>query len=447
MCVLDQQEKSAKEHLGTVLIVDDEENILASLKRILRRLKCEALTATSGLEGLEILKSHKVDLVISDMRMPQMDGATFLAEVAKHYPKTKRMVLTGFADMESTIKAINEGNVHNYMHKPWADDELKMTIKEFLEEQSIRAENRKLQKIVEEQNEKLKNVNEELEKKVEERTSVLKKAMEMIEQSNAKHRDSFYAIIPIFSNLIELKLSRKRNHTRDIAELSAKIAEKVGLNTDEVKEVYFSALMRNIGKIGLPEGLLSKPYAKMSTEELVQFHKHPVFAEKILLSIEHFTPVAKILRSQNEYFNGIGFPDRVQKEDIHIGARILCLVREFFALQEGYIEERIFTVLTAQEYIRNNSGIKYDPQLVEYFDEVIEGWKKENATEEIISPEELEEGMVLSRDLYSDSGILLLTKDKKLNADMIEKIKHHAQEWTSLKQVPIYEREKQTMAV
>ena len=91
----------------TVLFVDDEKSILSSLRRLFRTSPYKILTANSGAEGLEIFKEKNIDLVISDMRMPQMDGAEFLAEVANKWPDTIRILLTGYSDLESTIAAVN----------------------------------------------------------------------------------------------------------------------------------------------------------------------------------------------------------------------------------------------------------------------------------------------------------------------------------------------------
>ncbi len=93
----------------TILCVDDEKNILNSMKRLLRKQPCKLLTADSGADALLLLKEHKVHMIISDMRMPNMSGAELLEQVATNYPDTYRILLTGFADMESTVAAVNKG--------------------------------------------------------------------------------------------------------------------------------------------------------------------------------------------------------------------------------------------------------------------------------------------------------------------------------------------------
>ena len=116
-----------------ILLVDDEGNILLSLKRILRNEEYEVLTAQNALEGLGILRDNPINLVISDMKMPGMDGVEFLKTVRIKYPGIVRIILTGHGDVKAAVSAINEGEVYRFLLKPWNNDELKITIKQALE--------------------------------------------------------------------------------------------------------------------------------------------------------------------------------------------------------------------------------------------------------------------------------------------------------------------------
>ena len=118
---------------GTVLFVDDEPNILSALKRLFRPTGLRVLTAPSGQAGLELLASESVDVVVSDMRMPQMDGAAFLKAVRERHPRIERILLTGFADMESTVSAVNDGGISRYLNKPWQDQEILGTVKDAID--------------------------------------------------------------------------------------------------------------------------------------------------------------------------------------------------------------------------------------------------------------------------------------------------------------------------
>jgi two-component system, probable response regulator PhcQ len=127
-----------------VLFVDDEANVLNALRRSLRREPYEQLFAQDPKEALEILKTRNVDLVVSDHLMPAMDGLTLLRQVKERYPKVIRVLLTGHADVQMTIAAINEGEVFRFLTKPWNDAELKVTLKNIFEFITVRRENQVL---------------------------------------------------------------------------------------------------------------------------------------------------------------------------------------------------------------------------------------------------------------------------------------------------------------
>jgi HD-like signal output (HDOD) protein len=124
---------SAVKH--TLLLVDDEPHVLAALRRLLRREGWNLLLAGSGQEGLDLLAAHRVDLVISDMRMPHMDGAAFLRQVRHRYPQVTRLVLTGYAEREAVKRAFEEAGIHEMIAKPWDDEELKAILRGFLQQQ------------------------------------------------------------------------------------------------------------------------------------------------------------------------------------------------------------------------------------------------------------------------------------------------------------------------
>jgi response regulator RpfG family c-di-GMP phosphodiesterase len=191
----------------TILCVDDETNILAALRRAFRPLGYQVLTAESAKEALQTLEQNsQVDLVISDMRMPEMDGARFLAEVRNRWPGITRILLTGYADMESTIAAINEGQIYRHISKPWNDDELLLTVRDALDRRALEREKRRLEQLTAQQNIELKKLNAGLEEMVSERTQELVLA-------NEKLKHSFFTSIQLFSNMLELRAGHMAGHS------------------------------------------------------------------------------------------------------------------------------------------------------------------------------------------------------------------------------------------
>ena len=161
------------ENQHTVLCVDDEENILHSIKRLLRKEGYGLLTASSGVEALKILEENNVHLVLSDQRMPQMSGTEFLAEVKEKYPDVIRIILTGYTEIDSITESINKENIYKFFLKPWNDQNLKLEIGKALEQYDLIRTNKMLHKKVLEQNEELKRINENLEELIQKRTEEL----------------------------------------------------------------------------------------------------------------------------------------------------------------------------------------------------------------------------------------------------------------------------------
>ena len=157
-----------------ILCIDDEQNVLRSLKRLFLDDSYEVLTAPSGAEGLLILaQSGTVPVVISDYRMPGMNGVEFLSEVRKRWPETVRIVLSGYADTGAIISAINEGQIYRFVAKPWNDDELRVTVANALERYDLGRKNLELTEELRRKNDELTALNRDLERRVVERTEAL----------------------------------------------------------------------------------------------------------------------------------------------------------------------------------------------------------------------------------------------------------------------------------
>lgn len=134
MCAIDAE--------YTILLVDDEENILRSLKRQLVDMEYRLLTVSSAARGLEVLASQEVSVIISDQRMPGISGTDFLTIARERYPDTVRILLTAYSDMQDTIDAVNKGGIYKFIHKPWDDHELKQVILDAVRYYATQRENK-----------------------------------------------------------------------------------------------------------------------------------------------------------------------------------------------------------------------------------------------------------------------------------------------------------------
>ncbi|MBC9071899.1 response regulator [Thauera sp. CAU 1555] len=403
-----------------MLCVDDEANILSSLRRLFRPAGYRVLVAESGAAGLEMLEAEQgaVDLVISDMRMPAMDGAHFLAEVRQRWPGILRILLTGYADIESTIAAINEGQIYRYISKPWNDGEVLLTVREALERQALLHEKARLEALTARQNEELKILNAGLEEKVRERTEELRLAHERLKRS-------FFTSIQVFANLIELRGGSMAGHSRRVADLARKIAAGLGLDGRQCNDVFLAGLLHDIGKIGLPDALLAKPPAKMSGEELGVWRKHPAKGEQALMALEELRGAAHLIRSHHERFDGQGYPDGLAGMAIPQGARILALANEYDGHLQGTLTGKRLNEDDAKQAIVQGRGKRYDPAVVDAFLSIVGAPPEPPADEIAVTPADLKPGMFLARDLISPEGVLLLATDYMLDDKLIRQIRDY----------------------
>ena len=158
----------------TVLVVDDEENVLRSVERLFRREPYRLLTAASAEEALAAVEREPVHLVMADQRMPGMTGIQLIQRIRERYPEVMRVVFTGYIDMNTAIDAINKGQVFRFVTKPWRDDDLKNVVRQALIQYELVAENHKLMDLIERQNLRLRQLNQQLEKQVAQRTEVIR---------------------------------------------------------------------------------------------------------------------------------------------------------------------------------------------------------------------------------------------------------------------------------
>jgi response regulator RpfG family c-di-GMP phosphodiesterase len=408
---------------GTILCVDDEPNILASLRRLFRRENYRVLCADSAAAGWALLEEEHVDIVISDMRMPEVDGTEFLERVRQRWPDTLRLLLTGYADHDATIGAINRGEVYRYITKPWNEEAILLVIRDALERQALQREKARLEVLTRAQNEQLRELNATLEQRVRDRTAALSAAQKSLQVSHERLKSNFLTLIKVLSSLVETRGGAVAGHGRRVADLARRIAQRMGLSQREAQDVFVAGLLHEIGKTGLPDSLIAMPESLLKGDNLGLYRKYPILGEQLLMPLEELREAAHIIRAHRERFDGAGFPEGLAGFDIPLGARILAVARDFEALQRGVLVQRRLDAAQATELVVEGSGKRYDPGVVEAFYDIRTGRSMADDVADVaVGVADLRPGMVLSRDLLSAEGALLLSADHVLGERMVKQL-------------------------
>jgi len=403
----------------TLLCVDDDPNVLNSLRRLLTIEGYRVLTATSGPEGLEMLGHAAVDLVVSDMKMPGMDGAQFLEQVKAHSPDTIRILLTAYPDLHSTVNAINRAGIYRYIEKPWDNDVLLSILDDALQRKLLEREKAQLELLTQQQNRELKELNANLESQVRARTAQLREALQELEQAHDKLKNNFVTSIKVFTNLIEQRGRTMLGHSRHVAEFGRQIASRMKLDDSEIQNITLAGLLHGIGQLGIPDALLRTPVSALSSDERAAVMSHPIKGQAAVMAVEQLAGAGKLIRSYRENYDGTGYPDRLSGSDIPLGARILSIAHDYHAAQEGDLTGRRLSKPLARAQIITGRGTRYDPAVVDAFLAMVDDVAAP-VRERSVSPRDLRAGMVLARDLVTTDGLLLLAKDCVLDAALID---------------------------
>lgn len=409
-----------------ILLVDDEENVLQSLRRVLRSEPYRLFFAGSGEAALQQLDTSRIDLVISDARMPGMDGATLLCQVQKRWPNCMRILLTGYTDLASTIKAINEGEIYRYITKPWDDEELRLVIRQALAFQRAERERERLEALTQVQNRQLQELNTFLEQRVAARTAELQETADMLDLAYEELRKSYVTATEVFANLIAQRLSKERQTNAQVIVLVKAYAQHYKLDALLSDDLAMAAALYNIGKLTWDDKLLSSPSDLLYKEDKVRYRQYPETGESLLLALEPIQNAGLIIRNHQERWDGQGYPDRLAGENIPLGSRILRLAVDFIELQRGMILDRKLSRDVALLLMKKHAGRLYDPEVCELFVELCTTLAPDlvlaDSTIVSLDVRRLEPGMVLARNLYADNGMLLLNEGKQLTRALIDKL-------------------------
>ncbi|AZZ95986.1 HD domain-containing phosphohydrolase [Pseudoalteromonas sp. R3] len=396
-----------------VLCLDDEPSVLKVLRRTLGFAGMEVSLFECGEQALQALAEHDYEVIISDMRMPEMDGVEFLTKARQASPQSQRILLSGYADMDSTIAAINEGGIHNFLQKPWQNEALIHVIKDAAEKYRLKQYNAELQTAISNQNAQLKILNGNLEELVEKRTAQIRTVLRQLETANKREQDEHRATVELLYNFINANPYIDANMAKQIATLSGLVAQKLGLGDKVVQLTKMAGYLAQVGLLAMDPVLYDKPLEQLSSEQRKLFFTHPATAQLMLMPAQHLSDVGEAIYHQFEKYNGQGIPKGLKGKQIPIGAQILAAARDYvenLTKNQGDIETKRVHAL---EIIKMYSGSFYHPKVVLALEQAIKAdtsTTSQVGSMNIISAQALEPGMELGLAIHSHKGIMLLPK-------------------------------------
>ncbi len=311
-----------------ILLVDDEEDNLALLYRTLRGTYNLEKT-TSPLHALELLKEKDFELVISDHKMPEMDGVEFLKRVQLAKPETMRILLTAYSDANILIDAINYAKIYRYVKKPFNPDELQLIVSAALEYYQLKYDNDKL---------------------------------------ITDLKELFSGTIKAIMGALDAKDSFTSGRSKRITYYSIEIAKQLGMSSIDIGKVELAGMLHDIGMIGVSDEVLYK-IDTLTQEEYNEIKKHITYSVKILEDIKQLKDVVEIIKYHHEKYDGTGYPYGAKGEDIPLGSRIIAVGDAFDSVVSNRIYRNKVSVEEALEEIKKGSGTQFDPVVVKAFED------------------------------------------------------------------------------
>lgn len=403
-----QNTKSNYENM-TILCVDDEINMLRALQRVFHQKPYRVLLADSAKKALILVEKHSVNLIISDMRMPQMNGVEFLQEVAMINPDIHRIILSGYADFESTVAAINIGKINNFINKPWNNEELINVVEEGLSRVLLKQDNIRLNSLVKEQNEQLIKWNNDLESKVNLRTKQIRNALR-INERNIKSSEK------MLINFISINPHLSGDFSRCVSNLASKLAINLNFDKKVINEIRLAGELVEIGMLSIDPLICTTPFNDLNDAQREEFLRQVITAEEILSPAIHLKNVMDIISNQYKTISEITLD-----EPLRTSVKVIIIARDYWRLATGRIIHEKLDHKRIKAELTKGKNIYYDEDIIDILlanDELI---NEENILQGI-SSNQIEAGMILKNSLYTAEHLLILAEGHEFSEMSIERL-------------------------
>ena len=315
-----------------ILFVDDEEYILEIASQIFIESGIEILTARNAAEALDVVRTHEIAVLVSDNHMPGMRGIDLLSRVKALSPETVKILMTGFADLETALEAINRVEVFRFIVKPWENTQLVGLVEDAL------------------------------------------KRYRLIKSIIRGDENTMRSLV----HALELKDPYTRGHSERVARYALLIARHLGLDEDELKAIRYGSWLHDCGKIGVSENILNNE-GPLDEADIHIIRNHPLWGADVARKARLSDMIVNIILSHHERYDGKGYPSGLQAEEIPLEARIVSVADIYDALTTERPYRKAYTPELALEMLVSMKKSVLDPKLVECFSSIVASGGLESA--------------------------------------------------------------------
>ena len=336
---------------GRILIVDDEPSNCTLLTEGLSPKGYECRAASGGIEAINILEHERFDAVISDLRMPGVSGLALLEVARAKYPQMSFLMATGVDNVRVGVEAMKLG-ADDYVVKPFRLEAVAIAVERALDKKRLELE--------------VETYRERLDEMVEQRTQQLQSAVPSIRQTYEEIPKTYDETLLALGAALALKHNQTYEHAHRVTHYSLEIARALDCTAEQSSQIERGACLHDLGKIGIPDGIMLKP-DKLTPEEVAVMQTHVRIGYDLVCHIPFLAEAAEIVLTHHERFDGTGYPRGLKENDIPLGARIVAVANAFDVMvwDQPYRKARSFDEAVAE--IRRCSGTKFDPKVVAAF--------------------------------------------------------------------------------
>jgi len=327
-----------------ILIVDDEELICRLLAQRLTGEGYSCVTANNGREALTHFYKDGYSVIISDIKMPEMDGIELLKKVKGLNPNMLVIMVTAYPELDMAVEAMRLG-AYDFIIKPADLDLIVLSVKKALEKKRLEEE--------------LEAYHKNLERLVEERTAKLQNAYRVMKKA---HLDS----VKVLAEAIDAKDPYTRGHSDRVRRMSLRIANRLGFSEEKLESLEYGALLHDIGKIGIRDEILQKP-GILNQGEYQSIQEHPLIGVKIVEGIDFFKDKIPMIRHHHERFDGKGYPDGLAGEAIPLEARVITVPDAFDAMNSVRPHSPSKPLQDVLTELERGKRTQFDPKILDIF--------------------------------------------------------------------------------